>query len=259
MSIFKRIKRIGRDIRTGQNIDVYIAIVISIIVALLSLLGIINQTIILSALLTIMAIVPYSMLANRQQNEELMAVLSNLKETRSLATKFFHKEDNITEIVQAIRNSQEIVLWGYVLSTHLPYLAETIEKNLPRGLQVTILLLKPSGIAIEMAAFRSQSRINKNKLNKNLEDNLELLEEIKKRWPSAKFEYKVIDYLAPYTMYMYDPYHSTGKIMVKLSAFEANMDERPAYYLTKQDDAFWFQFHLNQFETAWKKAQTWVK
>ncbi len=89
MNILNRIKRIGYDIRTGQNIDVYIAIVISVIVALLSILGIVSQTIIFSTLLAIMALVPYSMLVNRQQNEETMAVLSNLKSTRSLAASFF--------------------------------------------------------------------------------------------------------------------------------------------------------------------------
>jgi hypothetical protein len=64
-------------------------------------------------------------------------------------------------------------------------------------LQITILLIKPSGLALEMAATRSESRTTKNRINKDLEHNLERLEEIKKERPDAKFAYKVIDYLAP--------------------------------------------------------------
>lgn len=89
MNILNRLRRVGHDIRTGQNIDVYIAIVISVIVALLSIFSIASQAIIFSALLVIMALVLNSMLVNRQQNEETMAMLSNLKSTRSPAASFF--------------------------------------------------------------------------------------------------------------------------------------------------------------------------
>ena len=41
-----------------------------------------------------MALIPYSMLVNRQQNEETMTVLSNLKNTRSLAASFFYKDEH---------------------------------------------------------------------------------------------------------------------------------------------------------------------
>lgn len=110
-----------------------------------------------------------------------------------------------------------------------------------------------------MAAFRSETRTTKNRLNKELEDNLDYLEEIKKGRPNANFEFKVIDYFAPYTMYIYDPHLSNGKIVAKLSVFDTSGAERPTYNLTKKDDEFWFQFHLHQFEIAWKKAQLWVK
>src|SRR5579859_5137417 len=180
MNILSRIKRIGSDIRTGQNLDVYIAVGISVVVALLSILGVVSQTIIFSTLLAIMALVPYSMLVNRRQNEETMAVLSNLKSTHSLAARFFYTEDDIAEMARTIRSSQRVIIWGYTLSTHIPYLKEEFEKGLDRGLQMTILLIKPSGIALEMAAFRSESRTTKNRINKDLEANLDHLEEIKK-------------------------------------------------------------------------------
>lgn len=259
MNVLNRLRRIGHDIRTGQNIDVYIAILISILVALLGVFSIVSQTIILSALLVIMALVLSSMLVNRRLNEETMVLLSNLKSTRSLAASFFTEDHNMSEIALAIRSSQKVIIWGYTLSTRIPYLRDEIEKGLDRGLQMSILLIKPSGIALEMAAFRSENRTTKNRLNKYLADNLEHLEEIKKGRPSAKFEFKVIDYFAPYTMYIYDPHLSNGKIIVKLSGLETSGIERPTYKLAKKDDEFWFQFHLNQFEIAWKKAQLWVK
>src|SRR5947209_1401016 len=126
MNVLKRIKRIGYDIRTRQNIDVYISIVISIIIALLGILGIVNQTVIFSALLAVTAIITYGMLVNRQQNEEVMDVLSNLKDTRSLAQRFFYKDDNIKEIEEIIGNSKKVCLWGYTLSSHVQYLKQVI-------------------------------------------------------------------------------------------------------------------------------------
>jgi hypothetical protein len=268
MNVLKRIKRIGHDIHTGQNIDVYIAIVVSIIIAILGILGVVNQTVIFSALLTVTAIVTYSMLVNRQQNEEVMAVLSNLKDTRSLAARFFHKEDDIGDIIKIIRKSQEVILWGYTLSSHIPLLKEDIEDGLDRGMQVKILLLKPlskdpleeeaSAKALHMAAVRSESLTSIEVLNKNLVDNLTILKRIKSSRPNL--EYKVIDYFAPYTMYVYDPSPqlSSGKIMVRLSTLEVRNADRPTYYLTATDDKPWFDFHYEQFKIAWGKAEEWV-
>ena len=168
MNFVKQIKRIGHDIHIGQNIEIYLGVLISATIAVLSAFNITNQTITLSVLLGAMALVTSSMLVNRRQNEEIKDVLSNLKDTRSLAARFFHKEDDIKEIEQIIRNSQQVVLWGYTLTSHIPYLREVIWERVERGLQLRILLIDPSGKALEMAAFRSSG------------ENQELKDELKK-------------------------------------------------------------------------------
>lgn len=251
------IKRLWHDIRTGQNIDVYITIITSITVATLGILGIVNQTIIFSALLAIMALIASSMLVNRHQNEEIRASLLNLKETRSLSSReVFQEEDDITEHIQTIRNSQKIILWGYTLTTHIPILKEEIEKGLDRGLEVRILLIKPSGIALKMAAFRG-SKTTENNLNFDLERNLERLADISNTRPGVKFEYRVIDYFAPYTIYIFDPHLPNGKMMVRLSTLRVPNARRPTYYLTRKNDESWFLFHVDQFETAWRESVPW--
>ena len=55
-------------------------------------------------------------------------------------------------------------------------------------------------------------------------------------------------------MYIYDP-HLNGKMMVTLSTLEVSNDLRPTYYLTKEDDKEWFEFHVSQFEIAWNRAK----
>ncbi len=119
----KAIRRIWQDIRNGQNIDIYITVTVSFVVAILSAFGVTNQTLISSAILAILALVSASLLSNRRANESIESALraveksigssvSFLNEERSLLTKDFTEKAVSADKIDIITLSMQAVLEG---------------------------------------------------------------------------------------------------------------------------------------------------
>jgi hypothetical protein len=249
----KILREIWEDIRTGQNLDIYITVALSVIIAILGITGKTTQEIIFSAILATLALISSGLLVNRHQNEETQKLISTIKNETSLSENFFVGEDNIAEIIHLIRKSRKVYFWGTTLTTHIPILEDELEKGLENGLEVRFLLIKPEGVALKMAAFRGKDLSEKD-LESDLRRNLARLSAINSHAPQGKFECRVVDYLAPYTMYIFDMGLSSGIILVRISALRTPNTMRPTFRLTQKDDSKWFEFHAEQFETAWKEA-----
>ena len=249
----KLLRRAWQDIRSGQNLDIYITGSIALVIAILGILGIANQTVISAAILATLVLVLGSLLIARNQNEEFRTVLSNIKDKASIADRFFTIGDDISEIQNLLRQSHKVYFWGTTLTTHIPILQEDIERGLDSGLEVKFLLIKPLSSALRMAAFRGKN-LKEEDLNNDLTRNLARLADIATKSTSGKLEYRVIDYLAPYTMYAFDPHLPSGQIIGRLSTLRVPNAKRPIFKLTRQNDHEWFDFHVEQFEAAWQAA-----
>ena len=77
----KFFRLVWKDIRSGQNIDVYITVVIAIAVAIFGVIGIADLTIIASATLAILALVSVNLLSNRRENENIRELLEKQEQS----------------------------------------------------------------------------------------------------------------------------------------------------------------------------------
>lgn len=79
----KILQKIVIDIQRRQNIDIYITISIAVLVSILGLVQVADQSVISSAVLATLALVSFSLLMNRKENEEIrkaLTVTDNLQE-----------------------------------------------------------------------------------------------------------------------------------------------------------------------------------
>jgi len=74
----KIIDAILNDIRKKQNLDIYITILISLVIAILGFAQVTNQDIISSAVLAVLALVSISLLVNRRENDMIQKSLLNI-------------------------------------------------------------------------------------------------------------------------------------------------------------------------------------
>lgn len=72
----KILQKLVTDIKRRQNIDIYITILIAVVVSILGLVQVANQAVISSAVLATLALVSFSLLMNRQENEEIRKALT---------------------------------------------------------------------------------------------------------------------------------------------------------------------------------------
>lgn len=249
----KFIKDIFRDIHQRQNLDIYLAILIAIVVSVLGVAQIADQNIVSSAVLATLALVSLSLLANRRENDEIQKNLLRLTGTGQLADKFFRKEYDTSKVLHLVRNSQKVYFLGSGFTTLIPLIREELSNNPPSELELKFLLMKPSGNATSIAAFRGDRSVEE--INVLLEKSLSDIEQLAKKMTSGKVEYRVIDYLPPYNIEAFDPQHPSGHMFVRLAAFRTSTFIRPLFELTAKDDNAWFNFFLEQFETLWKESE----
>lgn len=88
----KFLGEIIKDIRNRQNIDIYITVCLSLIIAILGFAQVANQEIISSAVLATLALVSISLLINRHENDLIEKSLTNInsleKKLDDLASTF---------------------------------------------------------------------------------------------------------------------------------------------------------------------------
>jgi hypothetical protein len=249
------LKAVWSDIRSGENLDLYATVSISVVILILGLLGVASIKVILSATLAVLALVSLAMLANRRQNEAITQSLTRL-DSGPVSDRFFKREDDLTQIIGLIRKSRDVWLWGATLSAHLPMLEEEIRNGIERGTNFRVLLINPSGNAINMAAFRAESTAE-SVLSADLIRNLGHLEPLAARSSGGHLEIRTIDYLGPYVLYLYDPRTLQGTGQVRLTTFRGVNSLRPTFEITAELDREWYGHFVSQFAQVWDAADSW--
>jgi Flp pilus assembly protein TadB len=79
----KSFHRIWQEIISGQNLDIYINIALTVVVATLGIFGIANQSLISSATIVILALLLTSLLVNRHNSENIQSAISKFEKTET--------------------------------------------------------------------------------------------------------------------------------------------------------------------------------
>jgi hypothetical protein len=253
-SRMKRIETIWQNIR--QNLDIYITVAISVVTAILGLLGIVDQAIISAAVLATLALVSTSMLQNRHQASSLRDAVSQLQSTSRLIEPFLGRElTSYSSQNEYLSTAQKAFFWGLTFERMIPHLRYTLEHRLQSGLEARFLVLKPESSAVRMAAFRDpyqdESRIN-TVLHTALSDLRALA---KKATEPANLEVRFVDYLPPWTMVAFDPHLPNGQMFVSLVPFRSPNENRPTFKLKAVRDKEWIRIFREQFDKLWTEAE----
>jgi hypothetical protein len=125
----KSLKVIWEDVKSGRNIDIYITVVIAFAIALLDIFGIVNQSVISSATLAVLALVAYSLLQDRRKNQFPVVISSS-------------NEGNNQRLLDYIKTNKVVCAKLIQYSGHMiqPVLVELLE----RGAKVELLLQSPN-------------------------------------------------------------------------------------------------------------------
>ncbi len=221
-----------------KNVDAYVIGIVALGVAILDIFGKVSSTVVSATILAVLSVVGFALLRGRFETGRLSAAIDRIRDPDALAARFFSKEDKLDEIRDLVRSSREVWLMGATLSAHIPPLtsifAESMRDDLPvrDRLRVKILLLKPRSTGIAMAVFRGQGETEE-QLSQDFEGNLSRLVRLAAGQPAGQLEIRLVNYLAPYTLYAYDPDLPSGQMEMRLTTFRGSHFMRPTFRLTR--------------------------
>jgi hypothetical protein len=170
------------------------------------------------------------------------------------ASKFFVETDKVDEISRLFENVQEEAwLLGTTLSMHVPYLQPAFRHAIANGRSIRILLIKPGSAAMDMSVLRAGPEgLSLREQEEQLGNNLAILRQLAHVGPHL--EVRLIDYLAPYTLYAYDPGLDTGMMQMRLGSFHGKHHLRPTFQVDRSHDEAWFEYFYEQFVSMWNAA-----
>ena len=232
-------------------------VALAVIIAILGLVGIANQTVISSATLATLSLVSYSLIKSRYQDREVRLKLLELNAGDKESENFFIQDFNPYELRESIAQAKEVILVGLTFTQTIQSFSSPFEQVLSRNDKIRFLIIKEKSAAAKMAAFRNNLRRTQEKVDNLIDNTLTRLAEISSSVPGSQknLEVRVIDYLPPWTLIAIDPHESGGYMWLRLTTFRVPNDKRPGFELKRKLDNKWFPFFLEQFEAIWQEAE----
>lgn len=256
MKIFQEILH---DIRKRQNIDVYINIVLAIIVSILGLAQIVDNSIISSAVLATIALVSISLLANRRENERIQMLLQ--RNLRNEFNPFFWENEarKHLDFEKQLKLARSIDLLGYTQVGFLRQFNSNLMQAIKDGTKVRILLVNNSSLAGDLMrdALRDPSSIDL-----PLQLTLNYLLDIEKRLKESgaeivnRLEVRLTSWIPSCNLIILDNGQNGGIMDVGINTLLLNQPppypERPHLIFGSKEYPTEYAYFKNQFDDLWE-------
>lgn len=244
------IRRIWRDIKQGENLDLYLTVFVALVVGFVSLFGFANQAIVASLTLAVLALLAYSILKSRYQFEDI----SNKLETSNgelISRDFIFSQDRPV-LTERIRRAKSVAHNGISLigTTNDPNLSEFANN----GGEIRLLLIDPKDIALEVASQRFYKHQNPIELKDEVELSLKNLRNMQATGPKL-VSIRLFRAVPAYSIWLIDANTSQAEMWVGLYTFR-DRAELWLHLLPHRDKQL-FDFFSKQFEKMWDSSYKW--
>lgn len=246
----KFLQRIWDDILHGENIDIYITVLISLFISVSSLLNLpyVKIETLPGITLGILALIAVSSLVGRFKVEDLSSKISP-----SINSIF------VNEFPQNFRDdfssANEVWLSGASLSNIISDHYSLFERKLKQGrFSIRILVMNPNNDNVlslsEMRAYANPSLPRaKAKLEALLSDACAL----KSVFPD-QVQVRVVDFPVTHRLITIDPSAHTGKIYVSNYPFKTPGGSLPKFVVTAKDH-HWFEHYKLEHNNLWEAGK----
>ncbi len=242
------VKRILDDIKCGENIDLYVTVILAIFISILNAIGIGNSALVNSLSLAILALLATAILGNRHRLDDINGKLDK-GDDRQINTQF---PDTITDDFE---RASEIWIVGVYANSALKYRYRTIiqEKLKRGGCTVKILLVDPNSPACEMAAARVPGKLSVERERANILASLNDLCDLIKINPS-NIEVRVVNDPLMYGCYILDPDKSHGIMYYHRYSYQMGRKPKLLYRPANNE---WFDFIKTEVRMLWQMGKEW--
>jgi hypothetical protein len=243
----KFLKTIWKDLRQGENIDLYLTIIAALGISILNLTGLTPEKWIPTITLAVLALLAVTNLVNRHKLDE---VILQQQTTEQFTEKFPASVNN------DIKSAKELWLVGYVLGRTLMDNLGVIEEKLAQKKNVKVLLFNPDSDAMQHFCASMSFPISPEETQKRINSSLETLKsmsQVTKKHP-GRLEVRLIDHLLFFGTYAMDITLPNGVMYIELYKYKGKVDDEPKLVLHKKD-GHWFELYKDQLTAMWQDAK----
>jgi hypothetical protein len=243
----KLLHRIWQDFRRGENIDLYLTAMVSIVLVVLNIVSIVPPSWTAPLNLSVLALLSIAILGNRYRIETILEKITARNEL--LLTEF--PED----LARDIDRSKELTILGVGLSRilHLHY-SRFLEK-LQRGDTIRILLVNPDGPGCDIAAMREYPPITPDDQRAAIRRSLGIFHELRQK-TAGKLEIRLADHPLTFGAIVGDPETSQGVLYLWHYGFKTRVANRPKMVL-RPADGYWYEHFKEEVTSIWDSAAPW--
>jgi hypothetical protein len=232
------------DIKQGENIDLYLTLIVALVLAGLNVLGI-GQAMTGSITLAVLALLALSSLVNRKKLEETVERLSRNQDV--LLKKFpEHRQENIA-------GAKELWLIGLILNKTINENDSLLRRKLKQGDRIRVLVVNPNSPFGELISRRKLGSDSLKDIQEYQKLILSKLCSIRAVSP-PNMEIRTTDYPPFFGAIAMDLESIEGAIYIEHYSYK--MDDLPKMVF-QQGDTQWFQHYRDQIMQMWNDANEW--
>jgi ABC-type bacteriocin/lantibiotic exporter with double-glycine peptidase domain len=257
------------DIRKGENIEIYISILISIVVTILGLFGAISFSLLGACILLVLTLLLSSILSNRRNTDRLEESLKDNGQNIKVLLQTVSSpsgEVRVSDVIKTLNTSgplepffdgsSDIFLAGVTMFTRSNLLQTTYKRLLEQGCNFRVVLVDPASPNLAQMAMGQNT--NFDALHGEILVGINLFQALKdyakEHNTRGKFEYVAFNY-APTLSIMRSRKAITGEIIihVELPAYRSGIWERPIFRINQNDGAL-FNYFEKSCTCLWEDA-----
>ena len=245
----KTLQKVWHDIRSGENIDLYLTVVVAASLATLNIFGVAPQSLLSPITLGVLALLAITSLGNRYRIERLVSAFSRSADS-------FFMEEFPPGVKNDFAEASETWLIGVSLSRTVKTYYSQIERKLGQGHTIRVLLVHPAGAGVEMAVSRNYARRDVALKSGDIHNTLQHLCDIRQNTP-GKLEIRTIQSPLTYGAIVVDPNAASGALYLEHYCFRVSTESLPRFVL-RASDGRWYDFFKKEMSTLWEAGVDWT-
>lgn len=215
--------RSWNDIRRGENIDLYLTIILALSLVALNLLGFAAEKLLAPITLAVLGLLAVTMLGNRYRLEELLEKDNKIKSS-------FFLEEFPASLTGDLDTASELWLVGVSLIRTIKSNYQRLERKLKQGAKIKVLLVHPEGPGVEMAASRNYAQRDSKQKISEIKTSLEYLVILQRIAPD-NLQIRTIQNPLNYGVVAINPGSAAGLLYVENYCFRVSSESLPRFVL----------------------------
>lgn len=247
VNMINKLRIIISDVKEGENIDLYLIVLISIPLAILNLLGI-ALTASGPVILSVLTLLAISTLVNRRKLESLVTKVNQTVDDVLLK----ELPENWTKDLIIAKDIWIIgINLARTITTYYPLLQEKINKNA----KIKLILVSPDGYSQSILTKRIIRSVADDSNRAIILSSLTDLCKLKEIAP-GNVEIRTIDFPPPFGVFGMDVDSPEGVIYIESYPFKSKHDDIPVMVF-HQKEKFWYDFYYQQILSLWENSKEW--